>query len=208
MREIGGFLELENNRGHEFHENSIALNSGRNCLRFLLRAREIRRIWLPKLLCSAISETCEEENVEIEYYPVNGQLKPILTSVPGNEWIYLINYYGQYSDTEISSYCRQYRNVIVDNAQAFYSQPIVGVDTIYTCRKFFGVPDGGYLYTTCKYKKELAEDESFERLQFLAGRFERSAQEFYGAYRNNEEVIDKLPLKAMSKITHNLRDCN
>ena len=76
MREIGGFLELENNRGHEFHENSIALNSGRNCLRFLLRAREIRRIWLPKLLCSAISETCEEENVEIEYYPVNGQLKP------------------------------------------------------------------------------------------------------------------------------------
>ena len=84
MREIGGFLELENNRGHEFHENSIALNSGRNCLRFLLRAREIRRIWLPKLLCSAISETCEEENVEIEYYPVNGQLKPILTSVPGN----------------------------------------------------------------------------------------------------------------------------
>ena len=204
MREIGGFLELENNHGHEFHENGIALNSGRNCLRFLLRARKIRRIWLPKLLCSAISDTCEEENVEIEYYPVNGQLKPILTSVPGNEWIYLINYYGQYSDTEISSYCKQYRNVIVDNAQAFYSQPIADVDTIYTCRKFFGVPDGGYLYTTCKYKKELAQDESFERLQFLAGRFERSAQEFYGAYRNNEEVIDKLPLKAMSKITHNL----
>ncbi len=49
MREIGGFLELENNHGHEFHENSIALNSGRNCLRFLLRAREIRKIWLPKL---------------------------------------------------------------------------------------------------------------------------------------------------------------
>lgn len=40
MRDIGGFLELENNHGHEFHENGIALNSGRNCLRFLLRARE------------------------------------------------------------------------------------------------------------------------------------------------------------------------
>jgi hypothetical protein len=41
MREIGGFLEMENNRGHEFHENIIALNSGRNCLQFLLHARKI-----------------------------------------------------------------------------------------------------------------------------------------------------------------------
>ena len=31
MKEIGGFLEFETNHGHEFHENCIALNSGRNC---------------------------------------------------------------------------------------------------------------------------------------------------------------------------------
>ena len=76
MREIGGFLELEKNKGHEFHENCIALNSGGNCLRFLIRARGIRKIWLPKLLCSAISDTCEEENVKIQYYSVNEESNP------------------------------------------------------------------------------------------------------------------------------------
>ena len=65
MREIGGFLELEKNQGREFHENCIALNSGRNCLRYLIRARPIKKIWLPKLLCSAISDVCKEEKVEM-----------------------------------------------------------------------------------------------------------------------------------------------
>lgn len=204
MREIGGFLELEKNQDHEFHENCIALNSGRNCLRYLIRTKNITKIWLPKLLCSAISDTCKGEKVKIQYYSVNAQLRPLLSSELEDEWIYLINYYGQYSNAELSSYCKKYRNIIVDNAQAFYSNPLLNVDTIYTCRKFFGVPDGAYLYTTCKCNEDLLQDESFERMQFLAGRFERSAHEFYADYRKNEAIIDSLPLKLMSKTTHNL----
>lgn len=204
MKEIGGFLELEINHGHEFHENCIALNSGRNCLRYLIRARSIKRIWLPRLLCSAISDTCIDEHVEIFYYAIDGQLRPILPIISDNDWLYLINYYGQYSLDEIGFYCGKYKNVIVDNAQAFYTKPVNASDTIYTCRKFFGVPDGGYLYTTCKYGPDLLQDESYTRLHFLAGRFEQSAHAFYAAYRENEEKIDSLPLKSMSKVTHNL----
>lgn len=204
MKEIGGFLEFETNHGHEFHENCIALNSGRNCLRYLIREREIKRIWLPRLLCSAISDTCKEENVEIFYYSIDWQLRPLLLQLLENDWLYLINYYGQYSVEEIESFSRKYKNVIIDNAQAFYTKAVKGLDTIYTCRKFFGVPDGGYLYTTFGQEKELPQDESNERMSFLAGRFERSAHDFYGAYRENEEKIDALPLKFMSKVTHNL----
>lgn len=204
MREIGGFLELENNHGHEFHENSIALNSGRNCLRFLLRAREIRKIWLPKLLCSAISDTCKEENIEILYYSIDKQLRPVLPQRLEGDWLYLINYYGQYSAEEIRLLGRIYQNIIVDNVQAFYTKPIDGLDTIYTCRKFFGVPDGGYLYTDCTLSELLQKDESYDRLTFLAGRLERSANEFYSAYRENEQRIDELPLRRMSIVTQNL----
>lgn len=204
MKEIGGFLEFEKYDGHEFHENCIALNSGRNCLRYLIRARTIKRIWLPKLLCSAIEETCIEEKVEVLYYSINQQLRPILPSISDGDWFYLINYYGQYSKNELISYCKRYKNVIIDNAQAFYDYPLDSIDTIYTCRKFFGVSDGGYLYTKSVFEGELSQDESFSRLEFLAGRFEKSANEFYTAYQNNEEVISKLPLKTMSKFTHNL----
>ena len=192
------------NHGSEFHEQGIALNSGRNCLRYLIRARKIKNIWLPKLLCSAISDTCVEEKVEISYYSVDDNLRPILTEIRNREdWVYLINFYGQYSSDEIVSYAKEYKNLIVDNVQAFYTKPIEGMDTIYTCRKFFGVPDGGYLYTDCILSEMLQMDESYDRLTFLAGRLECSAIEFYSAYRENEQRIDELPLKRMSMVTKN-----
>lgn len=205
MKEIGGFLELELNHGSEFHEQGIALNSGRNCLRYLIRARKIKKIWLPKLLCSAISDTCLEEKVEISYYSVNDRLRSVLTKIRNREdWVYLINFYGQYSSDEIVSYAKEYKNLIVDNVQAFYTKPIDGLDTIYTCRKFFGVPDGGYLYTDSTLSEILQKDESYDRLTFLAGRLERSANEFYSAYRENEQRIDGLPLRKMSAVTQNI----
>lgn len=204
MKEIGGFLELELNHGSEFHEQGIALNSGRNCLRYLIRGRKIKRIWLPKLLCSAISDTCKEENVQILYYSIDKQLRPVLPQSLEGDWLYLINYYGQYSVEEIRHLDRIYKNIIVDNVQAFYTKPIEGLDTIYTCRKFFGVPDGGYLYTGCALSEILQKDESYDELTFLAGRLERSANEFYSAYRENEQRIDELPLRRMSMVTQNL----
>lgn len=204
MKEIGGFLELELNHGSEFHEQGIELNSGRNGLRYLIRGRKIKRIWLPKLLCSAISDTCKEENVQILYYSIDKQLRPVLPQSLEGDWLYLINYYGQYSVEEIRHLGRIYKNIIVDNVQAFYTKPIDGLDTIYTCRKFFGVPDGGYLYTDCTLSEILQKDESYDRLTFLAGRLERSANEFYSAYRENEQRIDELPLRRMSMVTQNL----
>lgn len=205
MKEIGGFLEFELNHGSEFHRQGIALNSGRNCLRYLIRAKNIKKIWLPKLLCSAISTTCSEEKVEICYYSVDKNLRPVLAEIRDHEdWVYLINFYGQCSNDEIVSYAKEYKNLIVDNVQAFYTKPIEGVDTIYTCRKFFGVPDGGYLYTDITLDEMLQRDESYDRLTFLAGRLERSANEFYSAYRENEERIDELSLRRMSIVTENL----
>ena len=195
---------MELNHGSEFHEHGIALNSGRNGLRYLIRGRKIKRIWLPKLLCSAISDTCKEENVEILYYTINKQLRPVSPQSLEGDWFYLINYYGQYSTEEIRLLGRIYPNVIVDNVQAFYTKPIDGLDTIYTCRKFFGVPDGGYLYTDCTLSEILQKDESYDRLTFLAGRLEHSANEFYSAYRENEQRIDELPLRRMSMVTQNL----
>ena len=204
MKEIGGFLELELNYGSEFHKRGIALNSGRNCLRYLIRARKIKKIWLPKLLCSAISDTCLEEKVKISYYSVDDNLRSVLTGIRNQEdWVYLINFYGQYSSDKIVSYVKEHKNLIVDNVQAFYTKPIEGLDTIYTCRKFFGVPDGGYLYTDCDLSEVLQRDESYDSLTFLAGRLERSANEFYSAYRANEQRIDGLPLRKMSAVTQN-----
>ena len=204
MKEIGGFLEWETYSGTEYHQEALALNSARNALRFLLRARKIRSIWLPRLLCDVIEEACRVENVKIQYYPVDASLRPVfLPEIARKEWVYLINYYGQYRKNEIAEWAEQFR-LIVDNVQAFYTKPLDGLDTVYTCRKFFGVPDGAYLYTESVLQEELAQDSSCARLEYLMGRFEHSANAFYSAYQKHEEQIGTLPIRWMSKGTHNL----
>ena len=65
--------------------------------------------------------------------------RPVLSSWDG--YLYIVNFYGQLSNQYIESLgC----NIIVDNAQSYFQEPINGIDTLYTCRKFFGVPDGVY----------------------------------------------------------------
>lgn len=82
--------------------------------------------------------------------------------------------------------------------------PVDGLDTLYTCRKYFGVADGAFLYTDAKLDRELPQDESFERMHFLLGRYERSANEFYSEYVLNNKLFATEPVKRMSRLTENL----
>jgi hypothetical protein len=93
------------------------------------------------------------------------------------------------------------RNLIIDNSQAFFSKPMTGVDTFYSPRKFFGVPDGGYLYTDTKLDIKIEQDFSWNRMDHLTIRIDRSAEEGYSYFlRSNQEMINQ-PIKVMSKLT-------
>lgn len=207
MKEYGGFLEWEHYKNLEFHDKAIKLNSGRNCLLYLIKLYDIKEIYMPFYNCSAVFEPCVKENVIIRYYNIGRDFLPILPkSVSDDSWIYIVNYYGQISNSFISNLSKSYKNLIIDNAQAFFQTPIDGIPTIYTCRKYFGVPDGSYLYlkkdSDKKIKLEL--DKSGERLQHLIGRYEENANKYYLSYQENENRIENLDLKEMSKFTQNL----
>ena len=58
MTEIGGYIELDKYALPMLHEGAISLNCGRNCLAYLLRARKIKKILLPKFLCDSVSSVC------------------------------------------------------------------------------------------------------------------------------------------------------
>lgn len=204
MREIGGYIEFETYKGTLFHDQAIGLNSGRNCLAFLLRARNIKKIALPYFLCDSVMNLCQKEQVGIRYYQIDETLLPCEVDLQQDEWLYVVNYYGQLSQTQLQGLVEKYERVIVDNAQAYFQMPLPGVDTIYTCRKFFGVSDGAFLYTDALLDQELPTDESFEHMHFLMGRYERTASEFYQENVNNNGRFAKESLKWMSKLTQNL----
>lgn len=121
-----------------------------------------------------------------------------------DEWLYLVNYYGQISKRHIETLAKRHARLIVDNAQAYFEEPVEGVDTIYTCRKYFGVPDGAFLYTDACLKEDLKRDVSWERFRHLLGRFEGQASDFYTDYVWNEEQFSKRLLMRMSRLTENL----
>ena len=205
MREIGGYIELDSFHLPMLHEGAIALNCGRNALAYLLRAKKVERLWIPKLICNSVTDTCGRENIPYTLYDVGPNFLPAGNiRLSEGEWLYFVNYYAQFDNKTILTYIEKYNRVIVDNAQSYFQKPLPGVDTIYTCRKWFGVPDGAFLYADVRLSETLQRDESFERMRFLLGRFERSASEFYTDYVMNNRLFSNEPIKRMSSLTANL----
>ncbi len=204
MKEYGGYIELDKYNLPMLHDKAIALNCGRNCLAYLIRAKRIKKILIPYFLCDSVQKVCEKENVQIRYYHIDKSFEPISLDLDEDEWLYLVNFYNQLSVNKIQDYKLKYERVIVDNAQAYFNVPTQNTDTLYTCRKFFGVADGAFLYTDSILNLDIETDESFNRMRFLLGRFERTASEFYLDYADNNVFFETEPIKKMSKLTDNL----
>lgn len=207
MSEIGGYFGLEPLVGNEYHKGLIALNTARNALLYILKVRKIRKLFIPYFLCDSVSRLCKREGFSYEYYEVDYEFLPRLAKrLNKDEYIYVVNYYGQLDNDRLLNIAEEYHgNIIVDNVQAFFQRPIDGIDTIYSCRKFFGVSDGAYLSTSCSLNEDLKTDASSKRMKHLLGRFEtNTASVFYSDFKSNEESFDELELMNMSKLTHNL----
>lgn len=204
MREIGGYIELDQYWLPMLHEDAIKLNCGRNALAYILEARKIKTIWLPYFLCTSVRETCEKCGVETKFYHINRQFLSEEMELSKTEWIYLVDYFGQISRQELLRMIAKYQNVIVDFAQNYFAEPIPDIDTLYTCRKYFGVSDGAILYTNQRLDRPLPQDESFERIHYILGRYERTASEFYRESAENNDSFSQEPIKIMSKLTNNL----
>ena len=209
QKEYGGYLELDEYSGEEYYPEAWALNSGRAALRLFIRLKKIRKIYLPAFCCDTVREACAAEGILWEYYSVDKDFRPCLSEEDaGNDWVCLVNFYGVFDDGDMQALMQQYPRLIVDYTHAFFQQPLKGMNVLYSCRKFFGVPDGAYLILGEgegeKIYKTLPQDLSFERMHFLLGRFEAGASPFYQEYAQNNDFFANEPVKRMSKLTHNL----
>lgn len=208
MQPIGGYFSLEINGGSGYHNDALRLNSGRYALEYILKARKYRKIYLPYYICDSVLQPIKRQGVDYEFYHINEKIEPAANIQPkDDEAVLYVNYFGLKNDYA-SSFCYEYRNTILDHTQAFYSEkgnkyddPKVQCDTFYSCRKYFGVADGAYLYTNCLLDEELPIDESYERMTFLTKRLDRSPQEAYEDFHANDRLIASAGLRRMSRVT-------
>jgi hypothetical protein len=205
MKELGGYFELELSRGEHYHKDVLALNSARNCLKYILKVQQPTKVYLPAHCCDSLIEPLIAENVKYELYHIDVRFELIdLPELQANEKLLYINYFALKSDYVHQLHDQYGDALIVDNTQAFFERPIPSVDTFYSPRKFFGVADGGYLYTNCQLDEALEQDESLERMTQLLGRYEKSASEFYKDDQVSENSLINQPIKWMAKLTQRM----
>lgn len=206
MKEYGGYIELERFHGSEYHTGDVLrFNYGRTAWQYLLEERGIKKVWLPYYICDSLIAPAERSGVEIAYYHIDDRFCPLCDHIPEDgEAILIVNYFGFLSQEVLERLVEKYHRVIVDNTQAFFAAPLDGVDTLYSCRKFFGVPDGGYLYAQGISSLEKEKDNSSQRMDFLLGRVEDGAQKHYAEFRKAEDYAKEESVKKMSDITRNL----
>ena len=201
--EIGGYFGLEEFTGKEYHENLIGVNTARNALACVLQARQVKKLYIPAFLCDCVERVCQREGFAYEKYNVGADFMPLFDGVPGEgEWVYVVNYYGQIPDTSLQTMQAKWGRILVDHVQDFFRKPLPGVDTVYSCRKFFGVPDGAYLATDAPCP--LQPDFSRHRMEHVLGRFETTGSQYFSVFQENDEQLYDLPVGQMSPITRNL----
>lgn len=202
MTGIGGYFQLELNKFIEFHDHAIRLNSGRNALHYALIANNISKIHIPYFTCDVVLDTVIKSGIPFEQYNINGDFEPIFNfqKLKKSESFLYTNYFGL-KNKYIAQLEFKNINLIIDNAQAFYHLPTKKTIAFYSPRKFFGVPDGGYLYCEKEIDYVLEEDKSYERFLHLTKRIDLDPESGYKDFVTNEMAITNYSLKSMSKLT-------
>ncbi|MCL7743681.1 hypothetical protein LV476_01780 [Guyparkeria hydrothermalis] len=206
---IGGYqaLELPLFKANLNHL-TVKTNSARSALKIALKAVSVQKIWLPFYTCDAVVEAVKDLGIELEYYRVNSTFDVDASlSLGEGEFILVIDYFGMSSDSVHRSLRRfGHANTIVDCSQAYFSEHTNALATVWSPRKFFGLPDGGLLYSDDPRIKQPKDRDttSTTRMGHLISRLTNSPEMAYQQYKEAEQAIGASPVLGMSKLTERL----
>lgn len=209
--EIGSFLELAFQKGKEYinFKNTARLNSGRAAIYHAARCLGCDTVYLPYYQCDTVRDFLHRKNIKTKYYYIDEKFNPQLLKTEKNEAVVIVNYYGIMSKKRLESLASGFENVIIDNSQAFFCEPIDGAMNVYSARKFVGVPDGAYVVgeNAEKFLDEYEQDYSSDTSLFLLERIEYGCEgKTYQSRMINEHRIDDSDIKKMSKLTRTILD--
>jgi len=203
MKEIGGYFKIELSKTAEYYPDAIKLNSGRNALYYILKAYKPTKIFIPYYICNSVLEPIQKLNIDFEFYHIDDKFSPIIPNeLTGNQYLLYVNYFGVNIEN-VNTLSNNINNLIVDNSQAFFYKPTKR-PTFYSPRKFFGVPDGAYLFSEKQIKEKLIHSVSHDKASYLLKRFDLSSEEGYEDYKKTEEAFTEEPIKLISHLTQSI----
>jgi len=209
VEEIGGYFGLALPDFGDHFPVALKFQSARAALRAVLESAGIKRIMIPAYICGCIPGSLAEFGVTAETYYLDDSLYPV--SVPefipeGCVFLY-VNYFGL-CQSNVDRLLGEIppEKVVIDNSQALFAKPGPAWASIYSVRKFIGVPDGGLLMTSDTNIKvpEDEDTESFGRMKHLLLRMAHSARDGYASYLESEKTLNNAKPLRMSRLTKRL----
>jgi hypothetical protein len=207
QKPIGGFFELElPAKGSLYHDSALALVNGRVCFKVLLECVKPTKVYLPFYCCDSVLLPLEEAGIAYEFYGINAKFDPTIPLIHDSEMILYVNYFGLKTQTANKLSKLYGGQLIVDNTQAFFEKSYGITWAFNSARKFFGVPDGGFLYAP-----QYIEDRYLPNKEVLAEhlwlRLFGKQEEAFMSYQQSE-AMQTLELKGISnlakQILHNV----
>jgi hypothetical protein len=205
-REIGGYFQIELPAKKELYGDAIKLNSARNCLKYIILAQKPTKLYMPYYMQEGMMEESIRDMIEFEFYNINERFElDRALDVKAGEKILYNNYFAS-KDRYIEELAEKYGNaLIIDNTHSFYSQPLPGIDTLYSLgSKYFGVPGGGYLYTDHTCEVDFEHDYAHAKVGHMLGRTEKPATEFFDVFQQSMKGRRNQPIKHMSKLAQTM----
>lgn len=205
--DIGGFFGLELPEYGNFPQwhagRSVAVNSGRRALEYILRCLgDVRRIYVPWYTCATILEPMELLRIPYSFYRINEGLEPeSLPVLEEGEYFLYANYFGIKEACVNMLAARYGERLIVDNALALYSSPRPRTAALYSPRKFSGLPDGGVVVMDRPCLELEEQDESLPHAAFLLECAACGPEAASCACERSERRLKSAPLRRMSRLT-------
>jgi len=208
---IGGYFELELPVAiYPLPQHAIRFQAARAAFHALLNVGQPQRVWMPKYICDAMLAPLHALGIEIIFYDLDQRLGVVesVTLAP-QDWLLYVNYFGLCGEQEAQLLKRfKPSQLIMDHSQAFFARPQNCLATIYSPRKFFGLPDGGLLHTDLNVSEpEQLDCGSVARCTHLLQRLDTTAEDGYADFKLAEETLhDSLP-RRMSSLSARLFGC-
>lgn len=204
--EIGGFFGLDLPDCGDAFPDVIKFQSGRAALRAALECAGITRVMLPAYICDSVIQAIIDAGAVVETYRLDDSLYPkcLPDSLPEKCALLYVNYFGLCA-ANVTRLVQKTPNsqLIIDNSHALLALPTKVLATIYSPRKFVGVPDGGLLVTS-GLEINVPEDEdknSLARIRHLLLRMAYTAKDGYPDYIESEKSLENTRPLRMSGLT-------
>lgn len=164
-------------------------------------------VYIPYYLCDTVQKALEKNDINIKFFNISKNLLPIIDEemsnnlLNNNYCLVLVNYFSNIPRKILNDYYKKYKNIIIDNTQSFFCKPIIDCYNVYSCRKFFGVPDGAYLIKKSINKTNIKANKISYNTNFLVSSIEFGTNKLYKESLENEDRINNESVSEMSDIT-------